>query len=212
MALSVLRMAELQGQSGGKDLPPGFRTLAGVTLNRDSAATIRAKLGPTSLRRIGKGNDARMIWCYVSTKDSGGALLELMSDVSNMGTLGAMLNVIRLRADASPEDRRRCKSLRDSAELSTPAGLRLGLGLARIEALLGQPQHRSADSLTYYFDAKEYLRADSPEYAIWNTPEHRESCFDAGLPYANVAATIIVVLRDDRAVEIRVARYNQSIC
>jgi hypothetical protein len=212
MALSVLRMADLQGQSGGKDLPTAFRTIAGVTLNRDSAATIRAKLGSTRLRRIGKGHDAHLIWCYVSTKDSGGALLELMSDVSNMGTLGAMLNVIRLRADASPEDRKGCARLRDSAELSTPAGLHLGLSLARIEGLLGQPQHRNADSLTYYFDAKEYLRADSPEYAIWNTPEHRESCFDAGLPYANVAATVFVVLRDDRAVEIRVERNDQSIC
>ena len=212
MALSVLWIADLRGQAAGQDLPRGFRSLAGVTLNRDSAASIRAKLGHTRERRIGTEHEAYASWCYVPAAASPGTLLELMSDASVMGTPGQALNVIRLRADASSEDRDRCASLGRSVELSTPAGLRLGLTLANVEELLGRARHRSADSLTYYFDAKEYLRPGTPEYATWNTPEHRESCFDAGLPYANVGASVMVVLRHDRVAEIRIERYDQSIC
>lgn len=212
MALSALSIADLRGQAAGRDLPRGFRSLAGVTLNRDSAASIRAKLGPTRERRIGTGHEAYASWCYVPAVGSPGTLLELMSDVSDMGTPGQALNVIRLRADASSEDRDGCGSLRASVELTTPAGLRLGLTLAHVEDLLGRPRHRGSDSLSYYFDAKEYLRPGTPEYETWNTPEHRESCFDAGLPYANVGATVMVVLRHDHVAEIRIERYDQSIC
>ncbi|HWH51513.1 MAG TPA: hypothetical protein VN651_08205, partial [Gemmatimonadaceae bacterium] len=78
--------------------------------------------------------------------------------------------------------------------------------------LLGRPTRRGADSLVYDFDAKEFLSPGSPAYEIWNTLESRESCFDAGPPFANVEATAIVVLRDDRAVEIRLERNDQSVC
>jgi hypothetical protein len=88
----------------------------------------------------------------------------------------------------------------------------LGLGAAATEKLLGRPTRRGADSLLYYFDAKQYFEPGSPEYEAWNTSEYRESCFDTGPPYANVEATVIVVLRDDRAVEIRIERYDRSVC
>lgn len=210
--LSALCIANLGAQSGGQDLPRGFRSLAGVTLNQDSAATIHAKLGPTRERHVGAGHDVRVSWCYVLTKGSSSALLELMSDASDMGTPGQALNVIRLRADAPADDRDGCALLPASAALSTPAGLRLGLGVATIQQLLGRPTRQRADSLIYDFDAKEYLRPDNPKYEIWNTPEYRESCFDAGLPYANVGATVIILLHDGRATEIRMERYDQSIC
>jgi hypothetical protein len=212
MALSTLWITDLRGQSAGQDLPGGFRSLAGVTLNRDSAATIRAKLGNTRERRAGTGYQPYASWCYVPADRSSRALLELMSDASDMATPGQALNVIRLRADAPFEDREGCAPLRASVELSTPAGLRLGLRLAKVEELLGRPTRTGADSLTYYFDAKEYLRPDSPAYGVWDTPEHRESCFDAGPPYANVGATVIVLLRDGHAAEIRIERYDQSVC
>lgn len=212
IALSTLWIAELGAQSGGRDLPPAFRSVAGVTLNRDSAATIRAKLGATRERRVGTEHDTFASWCYVPTEASSRALLELMSDASDLGTPGHALNVIRLREAAPSDDRRACAPLRASTGLSTPGGLRLGLSAAEIEHLLGLPRRRSADSLAYYFDAKEYLRSENPEYEKWNTPERRETCFDAGLPYANVAATVVVLLRDGRAVEIRIERYDQAIC
>jgi hypothetical protein len=135
-----------------------------------------------------------------------------MSDASDMGTPGQALNVLRLRDDAPSADRAACARLRASADLSTPSGLRLGLSAARVEDLLGPPTRRHADSLVYYFDAKEYLRPDSPEYKVWDTPERWETCFQAGPPYANVAASVIVVLRDGRAAEIRIERNDQSVC
>ena len=212
IALTALSVAALHGQSNGKDLATGFRSIAGVTLNRDSAATLGARLGTTRERRVGAGHDAYVSWCYVPAGGSSGALLELMSDVSEMGTPGRALNVIRVRADAPPADRAGCSPLRDTADLSTPAGLRLGLSSAAIQNLLGRPTRRSADSLIYEFDAKEYLSPGSPAYETWNTLESRESCFDAGPPFANVEATVIVLLRDGRAVEVRIERNDQSVC
>jgi hypothetical protein len=212
LTLSGLCISDLQGQSHDHDLPRGFRSLAGVTLNRDSAATIRAKLGDTRERRIRTKHDVYANWCYVLAEGSSRALLELMSDVSDMGSPGQALNVIRLRADAPPADREGCAQLHASAPLSTSGGLRLGLSLAKIQELLGRPTRRGGDSLIYYFDSKEYLRPDSPEYQAWNTPEYRESCFDAGPPYANVGATVTVLLRNGRAAEIRMERSDQSVC
>lgn len=208
IALGVFRLADVRAQAAGHDLPTGFRSLAGVTLNVDSAESVRAKLGPTRERQVGAGHGAYVMSCYATTD----ATLELMSDVSDRGTPGRALNVIRLRAKAPAPAREGCASLRASAALSTPGGLRLGLFRADVERLLGQPRHRGVDSLTYYFDAKEYLRSDSPAFEVWNTPERRETCFEAGLPYANVAAMVTVVFRDDRAVEFRIERYDQSIC
>lgn len=212
IALSLLHITRLPAQSGGRDLPPAFRSLAGVTLDRDSAASIRATLGPTRERHFGAGHDVFTAWCYVPPGNSNVALLELMSDASDMGTPGHALNVIRLRADAPAADRAGCTSLHDSAVLSTPAGLRLGLDAAEIERLLGRPTRTVADSLIYYFDAKQYLQPGTPAYETWDTLEYRESCFDAGPPFANVAATVIALLRDGRAVEIRIERYDQSVC
>lgn len=212
LALMALCVAGLDAQSGGKDLPPGFRSIAGVTLNRDSAVTIRAKLGATRERRIDAGHGFYYSWCYVPVGGSSRVLLELMSDAGDMGTPGRALNVIRLRADAPTDDRSKCAPLADSAGLSTPAGLHLGLASARIRELLGRPTRIAADSLIYDFDAKEFLSPGSSAYEIWNTLESRESCFDAGPPFANVEATAIVVLRDDRAVEIRLERNDQSVC
>lgn len=211
-ALAALWTADVRAQSGGGDLPDGFRTLAGVTLDRDSAATIRAKLGDTRERRVGSGHDAFVSWCYVQTARPPGALLELMSDASDMGTPGHELNVIQLRADASAADREGCAPLREPVQLSTPAGLRLGLNIAAVEKLLGPPTRRNADSLTYYFDAKEYLTPNTPEYEVWNTLEERESCFDAGPPYANVEAAVTVVFRHGEATEIRVERFDKAVC
>ena len=212
LALMALCTAQLEAQSGGKDLPLGFRSVAGVTLNRDSAATIRAKLGATRERRVDAGHGFYYSWCYVPGSGSSRVLLELMSDAGDMGTPGHALNVIRLRANAPSNDRSECASLSDSAGLSTPAGLRLGLSSARVQELLGRPTRAAPDSLVYDFDAKEFLSPGTPAYEIWNTLESRESCFDAGSPFANVEATAIVVLRDDRAVEIRLERNDQSVC
>jgi hypothetical protein len=210
--LSMMWIADVRGQSGGHDLPRAFRSLAGVTLNRDSAATIRAKLGNTRERRVGTARAAYVSWCYVMDKRSSHAVLELMSDASDMGTPGRALNVIRLRGDAPSEDRDGCAPLHASADLSTSAGLHLGLGVPAIEMLLGRPTRTTADSLIYDFDAKEYLPSDSPLYQAWDTSEYRESCFDAGPPYANVRAKVIVLLHDGRATELRIERYDQSVC
>ena len=212
VSFSALYVANLRGQSAGRDLPLGFRSLAGVTLNRDSAATIRAKLGNAGERRVAVGHDRYLRWCFVPASRSSSTLVELMSNAGDMGTPGQELNVIRLRAEAPSKDREGCAQLRASADLSTPGGLRLGLAAANIEALLGRSTRRDADSLIYYFDAREFLRPGSPEYEAWNTPENREACFEAGPPYANVDASVIVLLRDGRAAEIRIERYDQSVC
>jgi hypothetical protein len=212
IGLSALCTASLPAQVRTHDLPPAFRSLAGVTLNRDSAATIRAKLGSTREQRVGSGHDVFTAWCYVGTGPSSHTLVELMSDASDMGTPGRELNVIRLRSDAPAKDREGCAPLPASDALSTPAGLRLGLDSAKMLSLFGPRTRRGADSLIYEFSAKEYLTPGTSEYETWNTLEYRESCFDAGPPYANVSATVIALLRDGRAVEIRIERYDQSVC
>lgn len=211
-AIAALWIANLGAQSGGKDLPVGFRSIAGVTLNRDSAATIRAKLGIALEQHVGAGHDVDVRWCYIPAEGSSSTLLELLSDAGDMGTPGHALTVIRLRAAAPLDDRAGCSPLRSTSQLSTPAGLRLGLSAAAIQTLLGRPTRRVADSLIYDFDAKEYFSPGSSAYEIWNTLESRESCFDAGPPYANVQAMVIVVFRDGRADEIRLERNDQSVC
>jgi hypothetical protein len=205
------RNCELAAQSRNRDLPRLFRSIAGVTLNRDSAASLRTKFGATREREVGEGHDRYAAWCYVPAHDSA-VVLELMSDISDMGTPGRALNVIRLRANAPSGDREGCASLRATTANLSPGGLRLGLTRARIENLLGQPTRVTADSLIYDFAAKEYMRPGSPEYRRWNTQEHRKSCFEGGPPYASVGGTAIVVLQDGRAVEIRLERYGQATC
>lgn len=212
LALCAVSVGDLRAQSDGRDLPRGIRSLAGLTVNVDSATTIAATLGRARERRIGTGDDARVVWCYVSSNRSAAAELELMSDASPMGTPGRELNVIRLRAHASAADRQGCARLPASATLSTPAGLRLGLGAAAIQELIGPPTRSTADSMVYDFAAKRYMDPGTPEYEKWNTLEYRESCFDAGPPYANVWGRVIVVLEHGRAVEIRTERYDQSVC
>jgi hypothetical protein len=212
LALATLRVATLQAQSRGEDLPHGVRTISGVTLNRDSAASIRAKLGETRERRVGTGHDSFVSFCYVRSDRSSRTVLELMSDASDMGTSTRELNVIRLRADAPTRERQGCAPLPASAVLSTPAGLQLGLARARILDLLGRPARSTPNSLVWIYDAREYLRPDTPDFETWNTPENRESCFDAGPPYVNVAAKVVIITRDGRATEIRLERYDQAIC
>jgi hypothetical protein len=207
VAIGAVGASVLAAQSNGRDLPLGVRSIAGVTLNEDSAVSIRAKLGPTPERRIGSGHDAYLSWCYVSPN----ALLELMSDDSDMRTPGRALNVIRLRADAPSSEREGCASL-GGRGLSTSSGLRLGLDSVQIERLLGTPTRRVADSLIYFFDAKQYLRHGTPEYNRWDTPEYWETCFNAGPPFANVSAMLLVVMREGRAIEIRIGRNDQSVC
>ena len=212
LALLALAAAGSAAQSGDRDLPPGMRSIAGVTLNRDSAASIRQKLGATRERKVGAGHDGFVSWCYVARPDSSPILLELMSDVSDMGTRGRELNVIRLRAASSAKARQGCTPLGSSVTLATPSGLRLGLTASQARALLGRPSRTTADSLVYDFDAKEYMRPDSPYYAGWNSAERRESCFGGGPPYANVGGTVILVLVAQQVAEIRLERYDQSVC
>jgi hypothetical protein len=211
-ALTLLRNADLLGQSRGRDLPVALRSLAGVTLNRDSAASIRAKLGNTREERVGTGHGVDVVWCYAPAGTTSGPLLELMSDASDMGTPGHSLDVIRLRASAPAKDMRGCAPLSRTVQLATPAGLQLGSTLLKVQELLGPPTRRDADSVIYAFSAKEYMQPGTPEYQTWNTPENRESCFDAGLPYANVTARLVVLFRDNRAIEIRLERYDQAVC
>ena len=214
MALGLTAPSILWSQASphGRDLPHQFRSLAGVTLNRDNAATIRAKLGPTSERRVGADHDAFASWCYTLGEDSSPTLLEVMSDISDMGTPGRAVNVIHVRAHASRQDREQCARLPRSTTLSTPGGLRLGLTRSSVQRLLGRPTRTTTDSLIYKLDGKEYMRRGSPEYRTWNTPEHRRSCFEGGEPYANVGGTAVVILLKGRAAEIRLERYDQSTC
>jgi hypothetical protein len=211
-AFATRRNGDLHAQSHHRDLPRGLRSIAGVTLNRDSAASIRTKLGNTREQRLGEGHDVFTSWCYSLTGNASGGLLELMSDISDMGTARRALNVIRLRAVVPSDEREGCATLRMPSAVSTTGGLRLGLTRSRIRELLGRPTRMAADSLIYDFDAKEYMRPGSPEYRIWNTPEYRKSCFEGGRPYVSVGATAIVIIRDERASEIRLERYDQSTC
>src|SRR6478609_4013198 len=75
-----------QGKARNADLPEPMRSILRVTLDVDSAITVRAKLGATRERSIGSGDDTYASWCYLAADSS--ALIELMSDRSDMGTIG----------------------------------------------------------------------------------------------------------------------------
>jgi hypothetical protein len=204
--------AAAQVKPRAEDLPRGFRTLAGVELNRDSALSVFAKLGPARERRVGSGHDFYRSWCYL-IKDAGAPIvLELLSDASDMGTSGHAVNVIRLRSGASSLQRKQCSLLVSHAPLTTAAGLRLGLTRKEVQAQLGVPTGRFRDSLVFEFESKEYMKKSSPTYAAWNTPERRKNCFGGGEPFSNVGAAVMVLFRNERAVEIRLERFDQSTC
>lgn len=212
-ALSAFAATSLQAQSMGHDLPSGFRSVAGVKLDSDSAASILARLGATVERDFGAGNGTSSILCYVATQGHAAVLLELMMGRGEPGdSRGQTLDVIRWRTDAPAAARRGCAALKESSRLATPAGLRLGMDDAAIRYLLGAPTRTNADSVIYEFQAKEYMRPGTPEYETWNTPEYRESCFNAGPPFANAYGRIIILFRDRRASEIRIERHDQSVC
>lgn len=212
MALSLLSAGSLQAQTLGQDLPDGFRSLMGVTLDQDSAASIIARFGPAPQRRTEAGHDAFDTWCFAVGASPSRTLVELMSDASDMGTPGRELTVISVRADAPAADLYGCAPLRIVTPLATPSGLRLGLTRAQVQRLLGRPTRVHVDSLVYDFHAKQPMLPGTSEYATWNTPEYRESCFDAGPPYANVTARVVVVLQDARAAELRIERFDQAVC
>lgn len=211
VTVSLVRVGLLAAQSGGRDLPVGLRSIAGLTLNQDSAVTIRAKLGDTRERRLGAGHDAYTSRCYVAGEPAH-ILLELLSSAGETRTAGEEMSAFRLRADAPGADREGCANLPAAADLSTPAGLRLGLPSSKIVELLGTPTRQGADSLLYYFEAKVFLRPGTPAYDAWNTPEYWETCFNAGPPFAHVGSSVLVVMRGGRAAEIRVERNDQSVC
>jgi hypothetical protein len=200
-----------QAKPRAADLPRAFRSIAGVELNRDSARSIQAKLGSTPTQRIGSGHDTYLVWCYQAQVGDSIATVELMSDESDMGTRGHALNIIRLRSSKTNLSDK-CGKLPSDASLATSGGLRLGLRRADVERILGTPTRRSGDSLVYDFVAKEYMAPSSAEYKAWNTPKYRKECFAGGPPFANVGATAIVRFANDRTIEIRLERYDQSTC
>jgi hypothetical protein len=193
------------------DLPRPFRSLAGIELNRDSALSLGAKLGTAPTKRVGSGHDTYLSWCYLAVTGASATTLAFMSDDSDMGTHGHAVNVIRLRS-SQPDQPSNCTELPARRSLSTPGGLQLGLTRTDIERLLGTPTRLSGDSLVYDFVSKEFMKPSSPEYKTWNTPKYRKECFGGGLPYADVGATVTVLLRDGHVIELRLERYDQSTC
>jgi hypothetical protein len=193
------------------DLPRAFRSVASIELNRDSALSVRAKLGTAPTRRVGSGHDTYLAWCYLVVAGGSTKTLELMSDDSDTGTRGHAVNVIRLRS-IRPDEPRNCTHLPVRRPLSTPGGLQLGLTRTDIERLLGRPTRLFRDSSIYDFVSKELMKPSSAEYKAWNTPKYRKECFGGGPPYADVGATVAVLFRDGHAIDIRLERYDQSTC
>jgi len=207
----VASTARAQAKPRTADLPRAFRSLAGVALNRDSARSIRLKLGAAPASHVGSGHDSYVTWCYRAQPGDSLITLELMSDNSDMGTRGHALNVIRRRS-RPPGRAPTCSDLPAGRPLSTPGGLRLGLSRTDVERLLGVPTRRAGDSLHYEFISKEFMDRSSAAYKHWNTPTYRKECFAGGEPYSDVGADVTVVFRDDRAIEIRLERYDQATC
>ena len=204
--------AAAQVKPRAEDLPRGFRALGGVELNRDSALSVFAKLGSAGERRVGSGHDVYRSWCYLIDDAGVPIVLELLSDASEMGTAGHAVNVIYLRSGASRSERKQCSSLVSHAPLTTAGGLRLGLTRKQVQAQLGVPTRRFRDSLVFEFESKEYMKKSSPEYAVWNAPQRRKSCFNGGEPFSTVSATVMVLFRGEHSVKIRLERYDQSTC
>lgn len=193
------------------DIPPAARAVAGITLNQDSLAGVRAKLGPAQPWTGGAHHDELTSVCYVLGSGAGGQTLVVATDVSVMGLSHQPVNVIALRAGAQPNvDGHACTPV--ATPWTDGAGLRLGMARREVHALLGAPHRTAGDSIVYVLSDREPMRPGTPEYERWNTPERRRSCFDGGPPFAWVGGSVTVHMRADAVAAVRLERYNGAVC
>lgn len=145
------------------ELQPSNFSLAGVTLGQGGVEAITARLGRAPEIERGDASTGRSQLCYASALDSA---------VHTVFEFGEDESVFYLFSDGAPwNGSKYCvQSKRVSKSLSTASGLRLGLTLSEVEAILGHPDATTADEFVYSreFDKKstpkefETLRRDYP--------------------------------------------------
>jgi hypothetical protein len=213
-ALFVLCLpgAALMGEAY-RDVPPAMRTVWGVTLNRDNASTLQAKLGPASSWKSGDGHDREVNWCFRAGSGATAATLHIASDDGEMGTETHEINVLHLlRGTFTTLEGHPCTRTLAAPVLGAVGPVTLGSTREDIERRLGSSDRHSADSLVYEIHAEEPVDPADPAFARWNTPVLRKKCFGGNAPFTYVGGQIVVKFANARVSEIRVERYNNAIC
>jgi hypothetical protein len=192
------------------DIPLSMRGFLGIELNRDSLASVVARLGPAKEWRTGDASGAEVWRCYRTGNDSEHAVL-LISSGGEMGGSGSQVDEIRLsRSPRADSLIGRCGKAASSPGLATPGGLGLGISRATVVHLLGIPLVQGADSITYEWAGQEVLPTTDPNYSYWNA--RRKECFGGKAPYIDVASGVVVRFDQRGVVEIHLSRYDESMC
>ena len=190
-----------------------MRTVWGITLNRDNASTVVAKLGPASSWTSGAGHDRHVNWCFRAGRGATATTLHILSDDSDMGTESHEVNVLHLlRGEFTTLEGHACARTLASPVLDAVGSVALGATREDVERRLWTPSRRSVDSLVYEIWAEESIDPADPSFAHWNTPALREKCFGGKPPFAYVGGHIVLKFVDARVSEIRVERYNNAVC
>ena len=188
------------------EMPAAMRAVLGIQLSRDSLASTKARLGPTTEWHTGDAGESTWWWCYRV-----GETAVIFSSDSEMGGSGHEVDHIRVtHTSRVGPDLARCALAHDSTPVQTAGGLRLSLDTTTVRRLLGTPLHARGDSVLYAWTSEQPIPPTHPAYAAWNA--RRTECFDGKAPFTHVYAEIIV--RFDRGVvsEFVLARSDNATC
>jgi hypothetical protein len=192
------------------DLPPAMREALGVRLNRDSLASVLARLGPTPARSTGEGGESQITWCYQAKTGPSPFVITFASD-AEMGGEGHEVDEIRVtRRDRIGAAAQRCGVIEPGKRAITLGGLHLGMTRAQSRDLLGEPTVVHGDSAAYVWASEEPLPPSHPNYAYWSA--RRTECFAGRAPFVSVAGRVIVRYDRRGAYEIVVIRGDNAIC
>jgi|SRR5665213_1737129 len=144
--------------------------ILGLSLDTVDFDTVIAKLGKASIIDRGDASTGRSQICYVS--NVGSEQVHLVFELSE----GQVSTFYLFSGGADWNGRNRCvKSTKVTADLSTDAGLRLGLSRSQVEAILGKPDSVKGDRIAYL---REFQRRATNEEFERSRREYPDSLSD----------------------------------
>ncbi len=192
-----------------RDLPSSMRGVLGVRLDKDSLASVRARLGPTTEWETGDAGDAMVWWCYRVGHGRAAAIVTFGSDGEMGGEGHKVQRIIVVRADSAGPDSSRCSTSRIARPPATQGGLRLDLSPSQVRALFGAVPRRQSHSLRYSWDFEQPLSRRHPMYAYWNT--HRAECCEGRAPFYRISASLTVRFDRRGAYQFVLERYDDPL-
>jgi len=204
----VTNPAVAQHRDRGKDISRSMRGVLGIELNRDSLASVIARLGKTESWSTGDAGEARVWWCYRTTSGGDSATLLISSD-GEMGGPGSEVDEIRLiRSPYADSVTSHCGRARGNAV--TANGLRLGVKPREAGRVIGKHAAVDGDSAAYHWSIRRFLSPKERGYGYWN--ERRKVCFEGKPPYQDIASRVVIWFDERGAYKILLARYDGAIC